>query len=445
MAAGVAQSGLRRSLALRLAAARRETDALFDLVRPEALLERPIRERHRILFYLGHLEAFDWNLIGRDCLGRDALVPEHDRLFAFGIDPVDGGLPTDVASDWPPPAEVRAYAQRARAALDAALSGVDWSRPGSPYLEDGWAVTIAIEHRLAHAETLAYMLHQLGHAAKASGPPPPAPAQARPGRVVEIPGGVATLGLQRSRAATLGWDNEYEAHAVDVPAFAIDSRNVSCGEFLEFVEAGGYQERSLWDDAAWLWLAATGRRHPGFWARRGSRWFYRGMFAEAPLSPAAPVYVSHAEATAYARWRGRALPTEAQFHRAAYAAPDGRERPYPWGDAAPRPGHHGAFGFTQWDPAPVGSHPAGDSGFGVSDLVGNGWEWTRTPFAPFAGFEPLPFYRGYSADFFDGDHFVMKGASPRTDSSLLRRSFRNWFQPRYPWVYASFRCVEPRE
>jgi formylglycine-generating enzyme required for sulfatase activity len=89
----------------------------------------------------------------------------------------------------------------------------------------------------------------------------------------------------------------------------------------------------------------------------------------------------------------------------------------------------------------VGSHPAGDSAFGVSDLVGNGWEWTETVFAPFPGFEALPFYGGYSADFFEGRHYVLKGASPRTDTSLLRRSFRNWFQPRYPYAYATFRCV----
>jgi formylglycine-generating enzyme required for sulfatase activity len=167
------------------------------------------------------------------------------------------------------------------------------------------------------------------------------------------------------------------------------------------------------------------------------------MFAEAPLDASRPVYVSHAEAEAFARWAGRALPSEAQFHRAAYGAPEGGERAFPWGDREPGPAH-GVFGFRAWDPAPAGSHPDGDSAFGVADLVGNGWEWTRTTFGPFAGFEPLPFYRGYSADFFDGKHYVLKGASPRTDRSLLRRSFRNWFQPLYPYVYATFRCVEGR-
>jgi formylglycine-generating enzyme required for sulfatase activity len=101
----------------------------------------------------------------------------------------------------------------------------------------------------------------------------------------------------------------------------------------------------------------------------------------------------------------------------------------------------GNFDFAGWDPTPVNSFPGGDSAFGVADLLGNGWEWTSTPFAPFAGFEPFPFYRGYSADFFDGKHFVMKGGSARTAACMLRSSFRNWFQPHYQYVYAGFRCV----
>ena len=166
------------------------------------------------------------------------------------------------------------------------------------------------------------------------------------------------------------------------------------------------------------------------------------MFGEIRLPLEWPVYVSHAEATAYANWLGRKLPTEAQFHRAAYGTPEGtRERSYPWGEEAPGPSK-GNFDFKSWDPLPVGAHPAGASVFGVHDLVGNGWEWTRTEFAPFPGFTTMPFYPGYSANFFDGKHYVMKGGSPRTAACMLRRSFRNWFQPHYPYVYATFRCVE---
>ena len=97
--------------------------------------------------------------------------------------------------------------------------------------------------------------------------------------------------------------------------------------------------------------------------------------------------------------------------------------------------------MSSWDPQPVGTHPKGASAWGVEDLVGNGWEWTSSVFTPFPGFHPMASYPEYSADFFDGEHFVMKGASPATARELLRPTFRNWFRARYPYVYATFRCV----
>jgi formylglycine-generating enzyme required for sulfatase activity len=134
------------------------------------------------------------------------------------------------------------------------------------------------------------------------------------------------------------------------------------------------------------------------------------------------------------------LPTEAQWHRSAYGAPDGSETTYPWGNEPPT-AKRGNFDFHGWNPTPVNAFPEGQSAFGVADLLGNGWEWTSSCFGPFPGFQPFPFYRGYSADFFDGKHFVLKGGSARTAACMLRRSFRNWFQPHYQYVYAGFRCT----
>jgi formylglycine-generating enzyme required for sulfatase activity len=164
------------------------------------------------------------------------------------------------------------------------------------------------------------------------------------------------------------------------------------------------------------------------------------MFDEMPLPLDWPVYVSHAEASAYARWAGKALPTEKQWQRAAYGTTGQGDRFYPWGDDAPA-SKQGNFDFQSWDPMPVQAHPRGRSAFGVEGMLGNGWEWTSTVFGPFPGFEPFPFYRGYSADFFDGKHWVMKGGSSRTAACMLRPTFRNWFQSHYQYVYAGFRCT----
>src|SRR6185436_18433548 len=134
-----------------LTRARTVTDALFDVIRPDAITERPIRERHRLIFYLGHLETFDWNIVGRHQFGRDSFNPSFDQLFAFGIDPISGNLPDDKPGDWPEPSEILKYNANLRAEVDACLREA----------KDMFVFWLAIEHRLMHAETLAYMLHWL--------------------------------------------------------------------------------------------------------------------------------------------------------------------------------------------------------------------------------------------------------------------------------------------
>jgi iron(II)-dependent oxidoreductase len=440
----VAQASSIEQLLTRLREARAHSEELFSIVLPAALYERPIPERHRIIFYLGHLETFDWNLL-QGPLGLSSVDPDFDKLFAFGIDPVEGGLPGDLAGDWPSVDQIQGYTARVRVTLDNSIHAEAERDPSLARLDHGRLLEVAIEHRLMHAETLCYMLHQLPLDRKLRLSDIPLPqARLNGSRTVEIPAGTATLGIRRNpngENVPFGWDNEFEENRVEVPAFAIDACNVTNGDFLRFINAGGYHERSFWSDAGWKWITSQGRRRPIFWIPGRNSWRYRTMFDEIPLPLEWPAYVSHDEASAYARWAGKQLPSEAEWHRAACGTRAGSERQYPWGDGAPE-ARHGNFDFHRWGPAPVGSYPDGTSDFGVADLAGNGWEWTRTPFEPFPGFEPFSFYPGYSADFFDGRHFVMKGGSPRTAACMLRRSFRNWFQPHYPYVYAKFRCVE---
>jgi ergothioneine biosynthesis protein EgtB len=437
-----AHAGTSRSLLLaRFSEARRRTDALLHLVTPARLSERPIPERHRFVFYLGHLEAFDWNLLSTRLEGRRP-TSELDALFAFGIDPVGGGgLPNEDASEWPDLARIRAYNHEVRHTLDSLLPhALDAERFGECHdgASTAFLIDLAIEHRLMHAETLAYMINQSSFARRIRRTVPTPPA-ARRNELVRIPAGEATLGADRD-ARMFAWDNEHDAHRVEVPAFAISRCMIDNGAFLEFIADGGYATRTWWSDADWAWRERNRVEHPAFWVELDRRWYWKSMTELIPLPLDWPVYVSHAEASAYARWAGLALPTEAEWHRAAYGTPDGNERAYPWGGAAPD-ARRGNFDFRSWEPRSVDAHRDGDSAFGVRGLVGNGWEWTSTPFAPFAGFEPFSFYPGYSADFFDGRHYVAKGGSALTAAPLLRRSFRNWFQPHYPYVYAGFRCV----
>jgi gamma-glutamyl hercynylcysteine S-oxide synthase len=421
---------------------RERSSAIFDVVPPEGRLARPISLRHPIVFYEGHIPAFYVNTIIKKGLGQPGVDEALERLFARGIDPEDERAAAGrTIGRWPVREALRAFVDASDRLVERALETVDLDRSDNPVLDHAEGVFASLEHEAMHQETLLYILHCLPYDHKRApvssrpvvGADPPAPAR------VSIPAGRATLGADAARVP-FGWDNEFTAHTVDVPAFGIGAFNVTNRDYLQFVEEGGYRTPGWWSVDDWAWRENQGVEHPLFWNRRGGQWMWRGLFEAVPLPLAWPVYITHAEASAYARWKSGRLPTEAEFHRAAFGTPEGRERPHPWGDEPPGP-TRGNFDFEHWDPVPVGAFPAGVSAWGVHDLVGNGWEWTSTVFRPFAGFRPMASYPEYSADFFDGRHYVLKGASPATAGDLVRASFRNWFRPQYPYVYATFRVV----
>jgi ergothioneine biosynthesis protein EgtB len=422
---------------------RARTRTLFDLLDDKAYYERPIALRNPVVFYEGHLPAFAVNTLIKRGLGEPGVDEQLETIFARGIDPATEAAAVARGNPaWPTRQVVRQYAAEADRLLADALAHADLVREDRPLLQRAQAVWAMLEHEEMHQETLAYMWHQLPYGLKR----PPAgyrtateatsaPALHR----VHIPAGDVTLGTSLAEEP-FAWDNELPQHVVRVEGFTIDASNVTNAQFLEFVDAGGYRDPRWWRPQDWAWLQEVSMTHPSFWERHENSWHWRGQFESVPLPLVWPVYVTWAEANAFARWAGGRLPTEAEFHRAACGTDEGDERSYPWGEAPPSD-LHGNFDFSRWDPIPVGSAPAGVSAFGVHDLVGNGWEWTATVFDGFAGFTPLPSYPEYSADFFDGEHFVMKGASPVTARELVRRGFRNWFRPNYPYVYATFRCV----
>ena len=438
---------------------RQRSRALFDLIDPDVYFTRPIALRNPIVFYEGHLPAFSVISFLKRGLGHPGVDERLEALFARGIDPESEqqAVPRSGADTrWPSRAAILDFARAADDEIVAAMERAEFDLAGREHaaMADGEALFTALEHEAMHQETLLYMWRRLPYADKLKpddlsyelGTPPEQ-------RQIAIFAGRATLGARRPssmpdrRAAgsivAFGWDNEFDALTVEVPAFDIDAHSVTNADFLRFVADRGYERREFWDDEGWTWREAEQVSHPAFWVRAAADtnvWHWRGMFEEIPLPLAWPVYVSQAEASAFARWQGRRLPTEAEYHRAAFGTPHGEEREFPWGEAPPQPSH-GNFDFQSWEPVPAGARAAGASAWGVHDLVGNGWEWTSSEFAPLPGFVAMASYPEYSAEFFDGRHVVLKGASPATAKELVRRSFRNWFRINYPYVYAKFRTV----
>ncbi len=417
----IAESALARPKLLDWYRRNRERSAeLFATIDDAAFYDRPIPLRHPFAFYEGHIPGFSYLTLNVRALGEPSLDPALERLFERGIDPatIDDARRLERA-DWPSREAVAAFAARCDERVRAALAAGNIDDPSVPRLARAQSAYAILEHENMHHETLLYMVHELDASRKRHIAGRHEDRAVATGEMRAVAAGTATLGAHRDEIA-FGWDNEFGRAQTTVAAFEIATYPVTNADWQRFVADGGPM--------------------PHFWRLRDGRLRLRLLFDEIELPGSWPVYVTHAQAQAYARWRGMRLPTEAEYHRAAFGAPGGEERAFPWGAEPPEP-RHGNFDFQRYDPEPVDAHPAGNSAWGVADLIGNGWEWTATPFAPLAGFEAMASYPQYSADFFDGRHYVMKGASPVTAREMVRRSFRNWFYGDYPYMYAKFRCV----
>lgn len=405
------------------------SDLIFSLLAEEDFFERPIALRHPFVFYLGHLPAFAWNQLGRGVLGLPSENPFFDQLFERGIDPADqGSTPPEVA--WPPLPEVRAYRDRVRALLPQ-LAAELATIADDPLAENGRVLALILEHEQMHQETLLYMVQERDprHIRWPATLPSPQGGEGRLANPMEIPAGEVTLGA-RWVELPFGWDNEFEQEHHHLPPFQINSLPVRNQDWLDFFTISG--DPSLW---------------PVPWLRLDGQLCVKTVAGPVPFGMASgwPVQVSGVQARVYCAAKGGRLPTEAELRRAALGTQSGTQRPYPWGEALPEK-VSGNFAFRHWFPVPVGDCPESSSAFGVEELVGNGWEWSSSPFRPLAGFRPWArSYPGYSADFFDDDHDVVVGASWATATRLLRPSFRNWYRRGYPYVFSSFRvCWDSR-
>jgi len=237
------------------------------------------------------------------------------------------------------------------------------------------------------------------------------------------------------------YDNERPRHDVDLGAFQIDVAPVSNGEYLRFIEDGGYQREDLWTPEGWQVLGEQGWEGPAYWQRQEGRWSRVGFGRTRPLDPNRPViHVSWFEADAYARWAGKRLPTEQEWEKAASWDPArGEARTYPWGEGVPT-AELANLDQVLLEPMPVGTYPRGRSFFGCHQMLGDVFEWTASDFEPYPGFEAYP-YPEYSEVFFGDGYKVLRGASWAVPEFMARNTYRNWDLPQRRQIFAGFRCV----
>jgi iron(II)-dependent oxidoreductase len=426
---------LRSRIAGDLERARERTRRLTDAVDDDDLVKQHSALMSPLVWDLAHIGNQEELWLLRDVGGRDPLLPETvDQLY----DAFQHARSSRPALPLLEPVPSRQYVQDVRGRVLDLLERTPLH--GRPLLERGFAFGMIVQHEQQHDETM-LATHQLraGEPVLDAGPPPSAPAGERLPAEVLVPGGAFTMGTS---AEPWALDNERPAHAVDVPAFWIDTTPVTNAAYLEFIDAGGYDDERWWAPAGWAHRQEAGLVAPQFWSRGDDGgWLRRSFGRTAPIVPDEPVvHVNWYEADAYARWAGKRLPTEAEWEKAARHDPaTGRSRRYPWGDEDPTP-ERANLGQRHLRPAPAGAYPEGASALGVRQLIGDVWEWTSTWLHPYPGFRAWP-YREYTEVFFGGDYPVLRGGSFGSDLSAVRATFRNWDYPIRRQIFSGFRCA----
>ncbi len=382
------------------------------------------------LWEVGHVGWFfeKWTL--RNLYEAQSMVPGSDTLYDSAAIAHD----TRWRLSFPSWAETRAFARQVAREAAARLG------PDEPDALEQYFIQLATLHTDMHAEAFAYTRQTLGFSeptVPSAAAPPSAQLDFEP-HDIAIAGGAFTLGAVEGELPFV-FDNEKWAHRVHVEPFAIAATAVSNGEFVRFVESGGYRERSFWTDEGWWWKQAVGAEQPVYWSREsGGRWLLRRYDAWVPVDPhAAIIHVNWHEANAYCAWAGRRLPTEAEWELAAGGGEDGApKRRYPWGDEPPTR-DRANLDFRGRGTVDVRAFSAGDTPLGCRQMLGNVWEWTSTEFGPYPGFVADP-YKEYSDPWFSG-HKVLRGGAWSTRTRLIRNTWRNFYTPDRRDVMCGFR------
>lgn len=411
--------------------ARKRTLALVAGLDQQQLMGPQLDIVNPLLWEIGHTAYFHelWTLRHLD--GVDSFLENADELY----DSIN--IPHDERWNLPLLSlqATKAYMQQV---MDAE---VDRLKSDNVTPQDMYLTRYAVFHEDMHTEAFTYSRRTLSY---------PAPVFAESVLQDEaydagplegdarIEGGEFLLGADKN--TDFCFDNEKWQHPVRVEPFAIARAATSYQQYAAFVEAGGYQDQQYWDAEGWAWLQQSGLEMPNGWKKdTGGNWLIKQFDQWQTMRPhAAVIHINWYEASAWCRWAGRRLPTEAEWELAASGSPENinEKRKYPWGDEVPdeKRVNMDSRAMRTID---VGALPQGDSAYGCRQMLGNVWEWTADTFEPYPGFV-ADMYQDYSQPLF-GQTKVLRGGAWATRSRMIRNTWRNYYGANRNDVFAGFR------
>lgn len=396
--------------------------------------QKSIPLRHPLIFYLGHTATFFINKLVLAKLLPERIDPLMESVFAVGVDEMSWDDLNDDHYQWPEVSAVMDYRTKVRAQVLELIDTLPLSLPinwESPW----WPIIMGIEHERIHLETSSVLIRQQA-LEKVRPQPEWAPVQetgeAPLNDLITVPAGTVRIGKPYDDPY-YGWDNEYGEHKAWVEEFKASQYLVSNQEFLEFVEAGGYEQNRYWSEEGRAWRSFTDARHPTFW-RWHNGWHLRLMTEEVEMRWDWPVDVNYHEAKAFCAWKAEQtgqpirMPTEDEWYRLCAEA--GVEEVDDHPAKANLHLDHGASS------CPVTRYQHGK----WFDVVGNVWQWTETPTYPFDDFRVHPLYDDFTTPTFDGQHNLIKGGSWISSGNEARLSARYAFR-RHFFQHAGFRYI----
>lgn len=418
-------------------------ESLFDcLANDQSFYTRANRLRQPLIFYYGHTSVFFINKLNVANLIDQRIDARLESILAVGVDEMSWDDLNEENYDWPTPAEVKAYRDATRDVVDMFIRECDFSLPidwNSPM----WIILMGIEHERIHLETSSILIRELpldqvkphpiwgAICQDASTSATQIPAN----ELVTVEGGEVEMGKSHS-AQLYGWDNEYGYAAESVADFKASKYLVSNGEFLEFVDAGGYKEKKYWTEEGWNWLDFSQARHPVYWVKKANTYQYRTMLELTDMPWNWPAEINYLEAKAFCNWKSEQtgkqirLPTEPEW----VTMRERLDTDQPFWEQAP-----GNINLEHgMSPCPVDRH---EFEGGLFDLIGNVWQWTETPIDGFNGFKVHPIYDDFSTPTFDGKHNLFKGGCWISTGNYAIKDARYAFR-RHFFQYSGLRYVE---